>query len=64
MTGEGQPAMIMILECRDSLRWYADKIGEMVPYLGDTGDEFKSREDSGCVNFVQYHDCVIVKGKV
>ncbi len=47
---------ILIQQCTDPLRWYHDKIGEIVPFLSDEGNEWKSREPSGCVNFVQYND--------
>ena len=54
--------MLKIIKCNDPMRWYADKIGELVPYLGDFMGEYKSREDSGCTNFVQHGDAeVIVK---
>ena len=44
------------------MRWYAGMVGELVPYLGDFMGEYKSREDSGCTNFVQHGDAeVIVK---
>lgn len=42
------------------MRWYADKIGETVPFLGDVGNEYKSIEDAAYINFVQYDDCEIV----
>jgi hypothetical protein len=52
---------ILIIKCTDPLRWYVDKVGELVPFLGDVGNEYKSREPSGCVNFVQYEDAEIVE---
>ena len=53
--------MLKITQCADPLRWYADKIGELVPYLGDVGDEYKSREPTGFINFVQYEDASIIR---
>ena len=53
--------MLRIIRCNDQLRWYANKIGELVPFLGDVGNEYKSREDAGYINFVQYEDAEIVE---
>tara|TARA_R110002096_G_scaffold327284_6_gene521283 strand:+ start:1150 stop:1347 length:198 start_codon:yes stop_codon:yes gene_type:complete len=51
--------MLRIKQCPDPMRWYASKVGKLVPFLGDVGSEYKSREDAGCVNFVQYDDATI-----
>ena len=51
--------MLRIKQCPDPMRWYSDKIGELVPYCGDVGDEYKSREPAGFTNFVQYADAYI-----
>lgn len=51
---------LLIKQCPDPLRWYASLIGQTVPYLGDVGGEYKSREPDGYVNFVQYADAEIV----
>jgi hypothetical protein len=55
--------MLKIIQCPDSSRWYAGKIGDTVPFLGDVGNEYKSIEDDGYINFVQYDDAVIVDVK-
>lgn len=47
---------LLIKACADPQRWYADKVGQCVPFLGESYGEFKSREDSGYINFVQYED--------
>ena len=52
---------LLITGCRDPMRWYASLIGETVPYLGDMGDEWKSREPAGYVNFVQYYDAEVIR---
>lgn len=52
---------LLIKQCADPCRWYADKVGETVPYLGDLGTEYKSREPNGYINFVQYEDAEIVR---
>lgn len=51
---------LLITGCRDPLRWYAGLVGQRVPYLGDVGNEYKSREPEGFVNFVHYKDAEIV----
>jgi len=45
----------------DGMRWYADKVGEIVPLLAIEGTEYKSREDAGYINFVQFADAKIVE---
>jgi len=51
---------LLITQCIDSMRWYTDLIGETVPYLGDMGDEYKSRDPAGYINFVQYNDAEVI----
>lgn len=52
---------LLITGCTDGMRWYANKIGHIVDFLGDVGNEYKSREDAGYINFVQYADADIVE---
>ena len=52
--------MLKIIKCNDPMRWYANKIGELVPFLGYANLEYKSREDAGYVNFVQHEDAEVV----
>ena len=52
--------MLKIIKCNDPMRWYANKIGELVPFLGYANLEYKSREDAGYVNFVQHGDAEVV----
>jgi hypothetical protein len=52
---------ILIKKCNDQQKWYADMIGFTVPYLGNTGQEFKSREPGGFVNFVSYTDGEVIE---
>ena len=42
------------------MRWYANKVGELVPYLGDSMGAYKSREDAGYINFVHYEDAEVI----
>ena len=53
--------MLKITQCPDRSRWYSSKIGDTVPFLGDVGNEYKSIEVDGYINFVRYDDAVIVK---
>jgi len=54
-------AKLKIIQCPDPMRWYRDLIGQTVPFLEDMGNEYKSREPSGYVNFVQHDDAEIVE---
>lgn len=54
---------LLIKQCPDKLRWYSNKIGETVDFFGNVGGEYKSREDAGYINFVQYADAEIVEIK-
>lgn len=53
--------VLIIKQCPDGMRWYFNMIGETVAYLGDVGDEYKSREPAGHINFVQYADADILE---
>ena len=52
---------LLIHQCPDRMRWYANLVAERVPFLGDEGTEYRSREPSGYINFVQYADADIVE---
>ena len=54
---------LLIKQCQDSMMWYADKIGQTVPFEGRWPDGYKSREESGCVNIVRYADAEVVEVK-
>ena len=51
---------LLIKQCKDAMMWYADKVGQEVPFIRDVGNEYLSREPSGLVNIVSYDDAVIV----
>lgn len=51
---------LLITQCVDPMRWYAELVGQAVPFLGDAGGEYRSREPSGAVNFVQYGDARVI----
>jgi len=52
---------LLITSHGDSMRWYAYKVGEIVPLLAIERTEYKSREDAGYINFVQFADAEIVE---
>lgn len=52
---------LLIKKCNDSQKWYAKMIGWTVPYLGDTGTEYKSRDCDGYTNFVNHNDAEIIE---
>jgi hypothetical protein len=43
------------------MRWYAGFVGQYVPFISDEGNEYRSREPSGYINFVQYEDAEIIQ---
>jgi len=53
---------ILIKKCSDTSMWYADKIGQRVPYIKTLFSEkcFLSREDAGFVNVVKFDDAELV----
>lgn len=53
---------LLIKQCPDPQRWYAEWVGRTVPYLGDPGDgEYRSREPEGYINFVRHEDAEIIE---
>lgn len=54
---------LLITKCSDPLMWYADKVGQTVPYLGEGYGYYSSREDAGWVNVVNMDDAVVVDDK-
>lgn len=51
---------LKITACTDPMMWYADKIGQIVPFLREESDCFISREPSGYINIVRKTDATIV----
>ena len=52
--------MLRITQCRDPLMWYADLVGELVPYCGQWPEAYKSLEPAGYINRVEFEDAEIV----
>lgn len=51
---------LLITKCSDPLMWYADKIGQVVPYLGEKYGFYTSREDAGHTNVVNMDDAILI----
>lgn len=52
--------MLRITKAKDPLMWYADLIGDLVPYCGQWRDAYKSLEPAGFLNRVEFADAEIV----
>ena len=57
---------LRIVSCDDPKKWYADKVGQLVPYIPDSSKyEWKSLQDNGAVrghrftNFISKGDAVL-----
>lgn len=51
---------LKIKRCSDPMFWYQDLVGAIAPLLGESADEFISREPAGYSNIVRKTDCDIV----
>jgi hypothetical protein len=60
---------IKIIKCNDTRKWYANKIGEFVPFIKEMypdmlqttiAVDYRSIDDSGFINFVAAEDCEII----
>lgn len=58
---------IRIVSCNDSMKWYADKIGQDVECSGTVigpgtsgGIEYRCRDNNGFINFVAGNDAVVL----
>lgn len=52
---------LKIIKCSDPMLWYADRVGELVPYLGTWPEAYRSQEPAGYVNIVQFEDAELVE---
>ena len=52
---------LKIVQCNDGMMWYADKVGELVPYLRTFDDCYMSREPAGFSNIVKLEDADLVE---
>ena len=57
MTALHRVPMLRITQCPDSMRWYRDLVGQLVPHTGwGNASGYRSHEPSGFVNFVSHRD--------
>lgn len=57
----GKMPKLLIKRCPDRMMWYRDKVGEVVPLLGQCSDGYWSREDAGYKNIVRFADAEVVE---
>lgn len=53
--------LLQITDCKDPMMWYADKVGECVPYVRTFEDCYLSREPAGYTNIVKFEDAEVVE---
>lgn len=51
---------LKIVRCSDSMMWYRDQVGSIVPLVRITPDCYMSREPAGYSNIVKLEDAVVV----
>lgn len=51
---------LRIIQCSDPQMWYAELVGQTVPYLREDADGFWSREPAGHTNIVKREDAQVV----
>lgn len=52
--------MLRITQCHDPLMWYADLVGQIVPFCGKWREAYKSLEPAGYLNQVKFEDAEVV----
>lgn len=52
---------LLIKQCSVWNVWYKDKVGQLVPYLGEDDKHYMSREDDGYVNFIIKRDAEVIE---
>ena len=53
--------MLRIVACKDPQMWYANQIGDLVPYCGRWREAYKSLEPAGYLNRVEFEDAEVVE---
>ncbi len=51
---------LLIIQCKDPLKWYSSFVGKYVPLIAAEGTEYRSQEPAGYTNFVSYLDADVV----
>ena len=52
---------IHVIKCRDSLLWYSNQVGNIVPLLREESDIFMSVEPGGYSNIIYKEDAIITE---
>lgn len=52
--------MLKVMRCPDAMLWYAKRVDEYVPLLGLAQGQYRSREPSGHVNFIDEEHARVV----
>lgn len=53
--------MLRITRCIDSSMWYADMVGQLVPFEWEWPEGYASREPAGYINLVHFDDAEVVE---
>ena len=51
-------AQVLVQKCTDPMKWYADKVGQVVDIISEEATEFKATDNGGYVNFISKKDAV------
>ena len=51
--------LLKIISCSDPMMWYRNKVGDVVPFLGEDPQHYWSREPAGFKNIVNKRDGLI-----
>ena len=51
---------VLVQKCTDPMKWYADKVGQVVDIISEEATEFKATDNGGYVNFISKKDAVRV----
>lgn len=52
--------VLLIERCPDKRKWYSSLVGEFVPLLAQEGDEWRSVQPDGFINYISVSDAVPV----
>lgn len=55
---------LKIIKCSDSLMWYSNLVGQVVPYVREYSDCYMSREPAGYLNIVKLEDAEIIDEEI
>lgn len=52
--------LLKIIKCSDPQMWYAELIGDYLPFIREDGDGYWSREPAGYSNLVRREDAQVI----